>query len=173
MQVAVALVGNPDSGLIEDDDWQRPWGERTHVQLDVREDESLASVVERAFEALGVRLPEWASSFSAAYPFVGFDAEGTELRVSSSLDVIDDSGRIIWNVYDFDAIPYDQLVSPLPLERLEAIRLVCTSSFSPPQAMGFSLIGRRSSKRGRSRGMSLSDSRPSPKLRPARKCCGE
>ena len=110
MQVAVALVGDPKTGLISSDEWLRPWTDREQILLEVDEKSSLGAVVERAFEAFGIRLPDWASTYAAAYPFVGFQTESGTPGVTSSLDVVDDRGQIIWNVYDFDSIPYWQVV---------------------------------------------------------------
>lgn len=109
MRIEVALVGDPQTGLIPEVEWNRPWSDRQRVELEVEERESLASILNRASGQLHVPIPEYAKSFSAAYPFVGFGQEGSDVRVSSSLDVVDDSGRVVWNVYDFDSIPFSQV----------------------------------------------------------------
>lgn len=107
--VTVALVGDADTGLINEAEWERGWEDRQKLELEVEDDESLASLLGRALEAFGAPLPDYARSYAAAYPFVGFHQDEARPRVSSSVDVVDDRGRVVWNVYDFDAIPFSQL----------------------------------------------------------------
>lgn len=57
--VTLALVGEPaqPGARLEESEWERPWAGRPTVELEVEPEESLASVVERALAAFGVKVP--------------------------------------------------------------------------------------------------------------------
>jgi hypothetical protein len=60
--VSIALVGDPSQpeARLLDDEWERPWEDRAKVSLKVAHHETLASLVERAFEAFGITSPQGA-----------------------------------------------------------------------------------------------------------------
>jgi len=116
ISVSVALHGdikNPLTPPYEDffeREWARPYRERPNVALEVEEDETLGHVMTRAAEAFGVAIPsdEWASPIA----FISFYKPEDEERFhgwTTSLTLIDASGRAVWNVYWKD-VPYRELL---------------------------------------------------------------
>lgn len=109
IDVTIALVGDPtgDWGAIDEDEWNRGWDKRAKVTVRVEDRESLASIVDRAAQALSLptaphSLEYWSS--------VDLTTELRQWRKLVPLTVVDDDGRALWSAWDYRLIPYAQLV---------------------------------------------------------------
>jgi hypothetical protein len=113
MQTAVTLAlvgdGTRPSARLNDEEWNKPWSQRPQVELEVADDESLASVVERALRELGVRIEE--GGLQPQYMVDLGLYEGEESRpIPVDLALVDSDGKVTWNVWDLRLIPYGELV---------------------------------------------------------------
>jgi hypothetical protein len=108
--VEFALIGDPaePGARISDEDWSRPWDERARIQLDVDDNDSLGSVVDRVLSEFGVVLAdEVVPAHVVNVALVDDEAD----RVGTwDLTLVDDEGRVIWTAYDLRLVPYWQLV---------------------------------------------------------------
>jgi len=103
--ITVALVGDPANPFAPpyeeffEREWARPYAAREKVELDVEESETLGEVMTRAAAAWSVEVPEdWAGPIA----FVGFYRPEDEERFhgwQSSITLVDEHGRAIWNNY--------------------------------------------------------------------------
>jgi hypothetical protein len=123
LKVEVALVGDPDShgpGGLDDAHFALPYAQRTRVQLEVDENDSLASVMERAGEMMGVRGPEWSGGrLDLRSNRIAFykpeDDEGITPRamprlLSNELILVDERGQAMFGVHDHRAVRLADLI---------------------------------------------------------------
>jgi hypothetical protein len=105
LTVTVALVGDPANPLAPpyeeffEREWARPYADRERIELEVDESETLGEVMTRATQAWNVEVPEdWAGPVA----FIGFYVPEDEQSFhgwQSSITLVDDRGRAIWNNY--------------------------------------------------------------------------
>lgn len=121
--VTVALVGDPKKWGDESVPEARPmrWEDRRKVDVELREDDTWATVIDRAAEELGVELHpeahEPSMSVSEAVPYVSFYRAGARRPLDSSpvsthVTLVDDEGRARWNVplVEMRHLPYSDLL---------------------------------------------------------------
>jgi hypothetical protein len=123
LKVEVALVGDPEShqaGVLADDYFAVPYPQRIRVQLEADESDSLASVMERAAELIGIQGPKWSGGrLDLRNSRIAFykpeDDEGMAERAmprlhSSELILLDDRGQAMFGVNDHRAIRLADLI---------------------------------------------------------------
>jgi hypothetical protein len=124
MEVDIALIAHPTDpfrNVAPEEEWARPYADRRKVRLEVTEEESLASVLERAAAAMGLSPPEdhRGSQFSAAHRNVAFykpeDDDGFADRpipryLMSQLTLVDDQRRAMFGVHDHRVVRYSDLL---------------------------------------------------------------
>lgn len=122
--VTVALVGDPKRWGDEfvPEAGRKPWDERLKVDIELRDEDTWATVIDRAAEELGVELPQDFQEFgpvrvSDRVPYVAFYREGAERPLDSSprsqhVTLVDDDGRARWNVPlpQMKDLPYSELI---------------------------------------------------------------
>ena len=63
VEVEVALIGDPErpmeAGVLDQPYFDMPYSQRRRVRFEANEDESLASVMERAAQMMGLVPPDW------------------------------------------------------------------------------------------------------------------
>jgi len=101
IEVVVALVGDPTQPLPEilpERFWLQPYSERQTVALDVRPDESVGDVLQRAVEQSG------APGMGARIAFYAPDDEQqlNPRRASPTVPLVDDAGRVTWRHYWYE-----------------------------------------------------------------------
>jgi hypothetical protein len=114
-QVTIAAVGDltqPRSQPIEAVDGRyEAWEDREKITLEVEENEQLSSVLERAGREFQVPLgPSGRYHYLFQIAFFEEGEPGGFRDALSALTLVDDDGRAIWNVHDFELVPYDQIV---------------------------------------------------------------
>lgn len=102
-----------DLGPYEEGDDSRPWEERRRVTIAVEDDESLASILDRAAQELDVfENDDWNLGYGTGR-FVALrdDASPVPLthRLVRFVTLVDDDGRAIWGVTDFEDVSYGQI----------------------------------------------------------------
>src|ERR1044072_83051 len=107
--VTVAEGGDPRApfmqGLRHPEDFERPWDERLRAQIEVKDTDTVLSVLKRGTEALG-------SELASDYPFwpvIDFYVEGASIRFRRILVLAEDEGRARWTSQWRDE-PYSELV---------------------------------------------------------------
>jgi hypothetical protein len=123
LEVEVALIGNPDEpiqqGVLDQAFFDLPYNERRRVRLEVDESETLAAVMERAAEAMGLRTGPGVRTFDARSNRIAFyKAEDDErfaprgmARVfGNELILVDRDGRAIFGVYNHRAVRFTDLI---------------------------------------------------------------
>ena len=121
LKVEVALVGDPDShgpGVLDDAYFAVPYAQRTRVQLEADEDDSLASVMKRAAELMGIR--GWSGGhFDRRSNRIAFykpaDDEGMAPRgiprlLANELILVDERGQAMFGVHDHRAVRLSDLI---------------------------------------------------------------
>jgi hypothetical protein len=117
LTVEVALVGDPEShraGVLADEYFATPYQQRIRIRIDVDESDSLASVMERAAELIGIQGPKWSGGrLDLRNSRIAFykpeDDQGMAERAmprlhSSELILVDDRGRAMFGVSDHRAV---------------------------------------------------------------------
>ena len=107
-------------GVLDSSYFEMPYAQRRKVRLEVEPDESLAAVLERAAELLGLRPdPEMEGGFDPRSNRIAFykpeDEDGFAPRwvprvVAHELVLVDRDGRAIFGVYDHRAVRFSDLV---------------------------------------------------------------
>jgi hypothetical protein len=123
LNVEVALVGDPESrgpGVLDDAYFALPYAHRTRVQLEADENDSLASVMERAAELKGIRGPSWSGghfdvrsnriAFYKPEDDDGIAAPGMPRLLANELILVDERGQAIFGVYDHRAVRLADLI---------------------------------------------------------------
>lgn len=126
LDVHVALIANAgqpfEPGPIDDSFYAQPYAERRKVTISVQEQESLASVLERAAALMGLQPPadSWTGGrFDASHRKIAFykpeDDEGPVERpqgrlMLGELVLVDRDGRAIFGVHDLRTVGYDDLL---------------------------------------------------------------
>ena len=94
--VTVAEGGDPSTpfmqGLKHPEDFERSWDERLQAKIEVKDSDTVLSVLKRGTEALGSELaPDY-----PFWPFIDFYVEGTSIRFRRILVLVDNEGRARW-----------------------------------------------------------------------------
>jgi hypothetical protein len=133
LEVQVALIGDPDQPItaevLDDRFYDMPYAERRKVQLAVEPDETLAAVLERAADMMGVRPGGWIGyKFDARGVRVAFykpeDEGGFAPRsvarvIMSELILVDQDGRAIFGVSDHRTVRFADLLRAAEAGTLE------------------------------------------------------
>jgi hypothetical protein len=92
--------------------WDTPWQERPSIDLEVKENERLGEVIRRALEAFEVPLPDWTTSYANAVDIAFHDQRYPRGfgKAVYGLTLVDERGRAVWSIWDFEFVPYDQIV---------------------------------------------------------------
>jgi len=122
-RVTVAVLGDPNhpfedwEASMPEEDFARPYADRPKVELEVENNERLIDVLGRAVADLGIGAT-WSDDPQEEIAFVSFYVPEDEERYerslnryfgTSNLTLVDDQGRVQWNVY-FKDITYGQLL---------------------------------------------------------------
>jgi hypothetical protein len=124
LTVEVALIGNPDEPMAPDvlDNrfFDMPYADRRKVRWEVAPDESLAAVLERAAELMGLVPASFMSrgfdarsnrvAFYKPEDEAGFAPRGVPRLVANELVLVDQDGRAIFGVYEHRAVRMIDLV---------------------------------------------------------------
>jgi hypothetical protein len=104
--ITVAVVGDPSDPLAPpwedffEREWKRPYRERPTLDLVVQEDETLGEVMNRAAAELGVDVPDgWAGPVAFIAFYKPEDEQEGLHSWTSTITLVDDSGRAVWNNY--------------------------------------------------------------------------
>jgi hypothetical protein len=122
--VEVAVVGDPDEpirqGVLDQSFFDLPYGERRRVRLQAEETDSLANVMERAAEAMGIRSGPWpgrpidARSNRVAFYMpedeAGIAPRGMARVFAYELILVDRDGRAIFGVHDHRTVSMADLI---------------------------------------------------------------
>ena len=115
MEVTVALIGNPaKAGELDEDEWNsgKPFADRPTVRIAARTDETLAVVMRRAVEHFNARYQDGHSFWPA---FISFydprDDWGYSWNLRTTLDVVDSTGKAIWNRHWYEVKVGDLLLA--------------------------------------------------------------
>jgi hypothetical protein len=120
MSVTVALIGDPDDPferIASEDEWNRPYQERRKVQLQVAESDSLAHVLERAVDEMGLvqsadsQLPRFSGRYNGVAFYRPEDENGFAPRyvprfLLSNLTLVDKQGHAMFGVNDLRTVRY-------------------------------------------------------------------
>ena len=124
LDVTVALIADPVAPfrtMVSEDELTRPYSERRKARLEAAEEESFASVLERAAAVMGITPPagHYAPGFSAFHNRVAFykpeDEEAAPIRSFGrlfwyELILVGSDGRAIFGVSDKRAVTYGDLI---------------------------------------------------------------
>lgn len=118
-RLTVALVGDPRNpgARLGMEEWAKAWDERPHVELEVADNETLASILDRAWTSLGIAkhefgLGRWTAGDLGIY-------KDNERAKATPLTVTDNRGTVAWNAWDLRLISYGQLVCSIDAEAIE------------------------------------------------------
>lgn len=107
--ITVGLAGDPSNyaaGLQSPDDFEMPWADREKVELEVAEDETLRSVLERAGNTFGASTPGWTGPrFTDEIYFIDFYREGQRVQLRREVALVDDQERVYWT-HGWMDLPY-------------------------------------------------------------------
>jgi hypothetical protein len=121
-RVTVALVGDAGKpgARLGMDEWTKSWDERPQTELEVEDDETLASVLDRAWNSFGVAEPEYGLGRWTAGD-VGVYREDERAK-PTTLTAVDDRGAVAWNAWDLRLVSFGQLVRSIDAGAIEGDR---------------------------------------------------
>jgi hypothetical protein len=115
VEVEVAVLGDPakafSSAAVDDSHFATPWNHRLRTSIRAEDDESLAGVLRRAAASLGIAPVAGGEIETVAW--VAFYSDHESLGWNSlkhSLTLVDPEGRAHWSVWDYDQIPYSEII---------------------------------------------------------------
>lgn len=109
IRLEVAALGNPAGPFsFEDEEWDRPWQERERRSIDVESSRPIVEVLDEAMTAFavdrsGLGAPSFIAFYDPADPYAS-------PHLTTTLTLVDDSGRARWNVH-FSEATYDELLT--------------------------------------------------------------
>jgi hypothetical protein len=123
LKIEVALVGDPDlhePGTLDDAHFSMPYSQRTRIELEADENNSLASVMERAAQMMGVRGPAWSGghidlrsnriAFYKPEDDEGIAPRGMPRLLANELILVDERGQAMFGVRDHRAVRLTDLI---------------------------------------------------------------